>query len=1171
MHSIFFVPSAGSARGVVHASSGNRIRQQKSNRRLQKQMWCAGALALAMSCVSVLLSGCGSIMANAASGSLVASANSLSFGSVALGQTSSASVSVKNESAAAVQISGVSVTGPFSVMGQSSMPVTLAAGGSYAVSLQFTPTSVGAATGSLTLTSNATSGNPVVSLSGTGMADAPASAPGAMISPAPGSVLPGSSVTFTWSAGSGVAEYQLWLGSTGAGSQNLGVFTEGVAAGNTVSATASGLPTSGATLYVRLLSEISGNWQSTDYTYTEASTVDTPVTTVSAVSCTSATITGAGTDTCTVTLSAPASSGGASVSLASSDSAVTVPSSVLIGANRSSATFTAIAAAVSATQTATITASVGTSSATFALQLSPQAATGTAALSLSASSLAFGDVTVNTQATPQFVTLLSSGTAALTINSATVAGAGFTIAGQTFPVTLNPGNSVTVEVKFDPATAGAATGTLTVVTNAPTNGTALVSLSGTGDAAAGTLSTLFCQSGTITGAGSDACTVNLTAAAPAGGLTVNLSSSNTALTVPATVTVPAGAMGAFFTATATAVTSNETANVTATAGGLSKIYALQLVAQTPGVSVSTTSLNFGDVTVNTSTTETVTLTSSGTAPLTVNSATLTGTDFSMSGATFPATLNPGQSATLQVSFDPATVGGQTGTITISSNSATNGTVVVALSGTGQSAGGTLSGVSCANGTISGAASDSCTVSLSSAAPTGGLTVTLSSNSSSVTVPASVTVAAGARSAGFTATVAAVTSTQAATLTATASGVSKVYTLQLDAQTAGMSLSTNSLSFGDVTINTSTSQSVTVTSSGTAPLTINTATLTGTGFTLGGATIPVTLNPGQSATLQVTFDPTTAGAEAGTVLITSNATTNPTATISLSGTGDTTAGALSSLTCTTMSYSAAGTDACTVTLSAAAPAGGLVVTLASNNSAVTVPASVTVAAAATTAPFTATIAAVTSTQTATLTATASGVAKTAVLQLTGGSIGLTLGSTSVAFGNVNLNTPTTQTVLLTSSGTAAVTISAATLTGTGFTMSGVTAPVTLSPGQTETLDLVFDPTTAGAATGLVTITSNATSGATATIALSGAGVSSALYEVQLTWDAPTETTDPAVGYNVYRSTGSGSYELLNTSVNTPTTFTDTTVASGSSYNYEVTSVDASGVESAPSNVYTAAIP
>ena len=256
-------------------------------------MWCAGALALAACCVSAMLTGCGSIMANAASGSLVASANSLSFGSVPLGQTTSASFSLKNESTAAVQISGVSVTGPFSVIGQNSMPVTIASGGTYAVSLQFEPAAVGAVTGTVTLTSNATSGNTVVSLSGTGTADAPASAPGAMISPASGSVLPGSSVTFTWSAGSGVAEYQLWVGSTGAGSQNLGVFTEGVATGSTVSATASGLPTSGATLYVRLLSEIAGNWQSTDYTYTEASTVSTPVT-VSAVSCTSATVTGRG-------------------------------------------------------------------------------------------------------------------------------------------------------------------------------------------------------------------------------------------------------------------------------------------------------------------------------------------------------------------------------------------------------------------------------------------------------------------------------------------------------------------------------------------------------------------------------------------------------------------------------------------------------------------------------------------------------------------------------------------------------------------------------------------------------------------------------------------------------------------------------------------------------------
>lgn len=893
--------------------------------------------------------------------------------------------------------------------------------------------------------------------------------------------------------------------------------------------------------------------------------------TVTAVSCSSATITGSGTDNCSLTLSAAAGSGGVAVGLASNDSAVAIPASVTVGSNTSSATFTATVSAVSTSQTATLTATLGTSSATYNLQLNPaQSGGGTPAVGLSATSLSFGDVTVNTQATPQYVTVMSTGTAPLTVSAATASGAGFSVAGPGLPVTLAPGNSVTLQVNFDPPSAGAVTGTLTITTNAAVGGTAVVNLSGTGDVAAGVLSGLFCNRSRIFGAGNDNCTVALSAPAPAGGLTVNLTSSNTALTVPATVTVAAGNNNAFFTATATAVTATVTANLTATSGTVSKIFAVQLIAQAPGLSVSSTSLNFGDVTLNTPTTETVTLISSGSSAVTINSGTLTGTGFSMSGVTFPATLNPGQTATLQVTFDPTTAGAATGSITITSNAANAGTIAISLSGTGDTTAGALRSLSCNNGTMSGAGSDVCTVTLSAAAPAGGQVVTLSSSSTAVSVPASVTVAAGATTAGFTATVSAVTSQQTAILTATASGISKVFTLQLNAQAAALSLSTSSLSFGDVTLNTSTSQSVTLTSSGTAPLTINAASLTGTGFTMTGATFPVTLNPGQAVTLQVTFDPTTAGAATGSILITSNATANPTATISLSGTGDTTAGTLSALTCATSSYTAAGTDACTVTLSAAAPTGGLAVTLSSSNTSVTVPASVTVAAGATTGTFTATVAAVTSTQTATLTATANGTAKTFNLQLSGGAPGLTLSSTTVAFGNVNLNTPATQTLTLTSSGGTPLTISAGALTGTGFTMSGITFPVTLNPGQTATLDLQFDPTTAGAATGTVTLTSNAASG-TATIALTGTGVTALTYQVQLSWTAPTSSADAVVSYNVYRSTGGGSYQKLNTAVNTPVTYTDTTVVSGVTYNYEVTSVDASGVESIPSNVYTAAIP
>ena len=187
--------------------------------------------------------------------------------------------------------------------------------------------------------------------------------------------------------------------------------------------------------------------------------------------------------------------------------------------------------------------------------------------------------------------------------------------------------------------------------------------------------------------------------------------------------------------------------------------------------------------------------------------------------------------------------------------------------------------------------------------------------------------------------------------------------------------------------------------------------------------------------------------------------------------------------------------------------------------------------------------------------------------------LNLSATSIPFGTVSLNTPATQMVTLTSSGTAALTINSVAVQGTGFTISGVTTPLTLNPGQTAMLAVQFDPTTAGAATGTVSIASNATNGATMTIALTGTGgTAGTSYAVDLTWDAPVNSTDPVSGYDIYRATGSSStFVLLNSSVNAPTTYADSTVQSGSTYSYYVTSVDAAGVESVPSNTYTVTIP
>ena len=93
-----------------------------------------------------------------------------------------------------------------------------------------------------------------------------------------------------------------------------------------------------------------------------------------------------------------------------------------------------------------------------------------------------------------------------------------------------------------------------------------------------------------------------------------------------------------------------------------------------------------------------------------------------------------------------------------------------------------------------------------------------------------------------------------------------------------------------------------------------------------------------------------------------------------------------------------------------------------------------------------------------------------------------------------------------------------------------------------------------------------------IAVTGTGSAASSYAVDLSWDAPTDSTDPVAGYNIYRSpSGSSTYALLNSSVDNQTTYVDTTVQTEVAYNYIVESVDASGVESVPTSPVAVTIP
>src|SRR6266852_5504983 len=101
-------------------------------------------------------------------GSLTVTANSLSFGSVQVGNIQTLSEIVTNSGGSSVTISQAITAAPYSMSGLS-FPATLAAGQSATFSVTFAPTTGGSASGNLSITSNASNPTLKVPLSGSGV------------------------------------------------------------------------------------------------------------------------------------------------------------------------------------------------------------------------------------------------------------------------------------------------------------------------------------------------------------------------------------------------------------------------------------------------------------------------------------------------------------------------------------------------------------------------------------------------------------------------------------------------------------------------------------------------------------------------------------------------------------------------------------------------------------------------------------------------------------------------------------------------------------------------------------------------------------------------------------------------------------------------------------------
>jgi hypothetical protein len=167
-----------------------------------------------------------------------------------------------------------------------------------------------------------------------------------------------------------------------------------------------------------------------------------------------------------------------------------------------------------------------------------------------------------------------------------------------------------------------------------------------------------------------------------------------------------------------------------------------------------------------------------------------------------------------------------------------------------------------------------------------------------------------------------------------------------------------------------------------------------------------------------------------------------------------------------------------------------------------------------------------------------------------------------FGNVLMGSNKTLQGNLSSNTT--VTVSSASWNGTGYALSGITFPVTVAAGQNVPFNVTFSPQGGGTSSGTASFISDSSNSPTS-VSLNGNG----LHNVVLGW-VPSSST--VAGYNVYRGIQSGGpYSKLNSSLQSTTSYTDSTVQAGHTYYYITTAMDATATESTASNEVIIAVP
>lgn len=285
----------------------------------------------------------------------------------------------------------------------------------------------------------------------------------------------------------------------------------------------------------------------------------------------------------------------------------------------------------------------------------------------------------------------------------------------------------------------------------------------------------------------------------------------------------------------------------------------------------------------------------------------------------------------------------------------------------------LSSVTASPSSVAGGATVTITATLTAAAPSGGVTVTLSGGTSALPLPASIVVPAGQFSAGVNVIAGNVTASTAITVTAKYSSVVKTASVTI---VPVVLPSLSSVSVSPASVAGGSSATLTVTLSAAAPTSGATVTLTSssTAFPVPAS---VAVPAGQkTASVTVQASAVTASASATVTAKYNGGTETTSITIT-----PVVLPSLSSVAVSGTSVSGGTAVTLIVTLSAVAPAGGATITLTSNNSTLPVPASIVVPAGAKSASVSVQTSAVTASTMVTITAKYNGVAETASVTIT----------------------------------------------------------------------------------------------------------------------------------------------------------------------------------------------